>query len=366
MVARVNRNTMANKMLTKYFESAKKRKYIIPEDTITREIDDIFSSWATGFREVLLVVVIARLLDSNYKASEEFYSCSPRALYEGPIRKVLLQYNVPHGLSGPLNVAKATKGINTEWASQRRPKGIASKTVEIINLIERLNNKELKNLAIYICSKFLDEATRVEELKIEKDPKANLCWLMFACKSLIENTPDRGNTPQKIVGYLLEVFHEIAESNISVNGHKDAASTTNTSSKKPGDIVEIYSDGEILNVYEITVKPFNNQRIEESYSSISSYFKEKDTYFSNVIVICRSQDCKDFFGKDAGERFYLGLKEYKSITYHFINIDDWVSMELMRLGEKGRKLFYIRLNDYISETNTSENVKIIWNSLNKK
>jgi len=58
---------------------------------------------------------------------------------------------------------------------------------------------------------------------------------------------------------------------IKVTGYKDRASTTSTTSKKPGDLNEETREGLILKVYEVTVKPFDQQRIIESFEALKAY-----------------------------------------------------------------------------------------------
>ena len=74
----------------------------------------IFTDDAQG-----LVVIIGMRLDRSFKASTGLYDCNPRAIYEGPIKEFLIEKEIPHRKSGPLNVAKATVGLDMTWAAQR-------------------------------------------------------------------------------------------------------------------------------------------------------------------------------------------------------------------------------------------------------
>jgi hypothetical protein len=53
---------------------------------IADELDVLFATTVWGFRELVLTVAIARILDPEYSPSTGLYACHPRALYEGPIR----------------------------------------------------------------------------------------------------------------------------------------------------------------------------------------------------------------------------------------------------------------------------------------
>lgn len=77
----IERNARVVALMEASFERASRGEY---GSEWGDDLEEIFSTTVWGFREILLVIVIARLLDRNYKASEAFYSCKPRALYEGP------------------------------------------------------------------------------------------------------------------------------------------------------------------------------------------------------------------------------------------------------------------------------------------
>jgi hypothetical protein len=71
-----------------FFECAEQGAYT-PLDPETHSLlNKIFASNDWGFREILLLVVIARLLHPDYKASVDFYGCNPRPLFEEPIRSM--------------------------------------------------------------------------------------------------------------------------------------------------------------------------------------------------------------------------------------------------------------------------------------
>ncbi len=59
-------------------------------------------------------------------------------------------------------------------------------------------------------------------------------------------------------GSLLEKFHAENGNAVQITGQKDSVSATNTTSKKPGDIMEEFSNGS-KRIYEITVKPFSEE-----------------------------------------------------------------------------------------------------------
>lgn len=359
------RNQKIEELLTDYFKEASRKSFTFKDENVKELLDAIFECNSWGFREILLVIAIGRTLDNSFKASTGFYDCNPRAIYEGPIRAKLLENGIPHRKSGPLNVAKATVGINKQWATQRRPADVAMKVVGVVGKLEKYDTKELKDFTIYIISKFLDEATRVEDLNIEIDPQADPFYLADLCYSLIDEVPDLGNTPQRIVGELMKHKYQQLNPDLIVEGFKDRASVTNTTSKKPGDITLERENGTILRIFEVTVKPFNKQRVMESYESVRDHDKRAGIQTREVFVICREKDVPqdELDELKTRQKYYFGRLVYRDLTYIYIDIYEWIISILMELTTVSRIEFYKSLNQYISNPSTSEKVKRLWGKI---
>lgn len=353
-----DRNQKVQHLLSQYFsENSNSQK--LPEN-IEHDIEEVFSTTAWGFREILLVIVIAKTLDADYQPSSAFYKCNPRALYEGPIRTELLKLRIPHKKSGPLNVAKAAVGINSQWAAQRRPAAVAEKVVELVNYIEKSDTAVLEVFGKYLGNRFLKEASRVELLSIETDPESDPKFLFELVKDMIIEVPDGGNSPQKITGLLLHAYHEDLQTGLKVTGYEDSASVTSTTSKKPGDIMEELLDGTLAKIYEVTVKPFGSSRVEESFDAISQFTNNTGTKVEEVIVICRKEDTHPDLTDEVNNSLYFGKLEYQNITYHFVDIFDWIMSQIIRMSVDARVSFYLKLQEYITNPNTSEKVKLFW------
>ena len=108
MSATDERNERVRKILESLYKRAIATGVKIDESAYKDSLDKLFSTTAWGFREILLVVIIGMRLDRSFKASTGLYDCNPRAIYEGPIKEFLIEKEIPHRKSGPLNVAKAT------------------------------------------------------------------------------------------------------------------------------------------------------------------------------------------------------------------------------------------------------------------
>lgn len=329
------------------------------------ELEPLFSTTIRGPREILLTVVVARLLDDGYQASVDFYACHPRPLFEGPIRSSLSQHGIPHGKSGPLNYAKGSQMIDEGWATRRRPRGAAEQVVRLVREVEGMSRVELEGFATVLCARLLREGSRVAGLSVETRPEGDPAQLYGFCERLMRDVPDAGNTPQRIVGLLLNSYHVELQTGLVVTGHEDRASVTSTTSKKPGDINEELPDGTIVHVYEVTLKPFDQARVAESYMTVRGYDSAAGTSTSEVVVVCREEDAHP----DATEKHipvgYLGKVDHEDITYHFVEIYGWVMSELVRMPFDARLAFYESLNEYITHPNTAEAVKRAWRELHE-
>lgn len=360
------RNERVSSILASIYDSANNPDYIVDDSQYKNSLNRLFETTAWGFREILLVVVVGMQLDNNYRASTGLYDCNPRAIYEGPIKEFLIAKEIPHRKSGPLNVAKATVGLDSTWAAQRRPAEVAAEVVNIIGFMEA-NNTEIAersyNMGVSLIRKLLEQTRHLEALAVEIDPSSDPEYLYYLCCELITKTPDAGNTPQKISAFLLRNYHRFMFTGIDVTGAEDRASVTSTTSKKPGDVNEEKA-GRIYKVYEVTVKPFDLARIRDSYDCISIYNAAHDSDISEIIVICRPEDCPEGMHK-SGLHGFLGSYGYQEAIYYFWDIYEWIANTLQRMTCESRIGFYLELNSYISEINTAENVKVLWKQLHQ-
>lgn len=237
--------------------------------------------------------------------------------------------------------------------------------IEIVEYLETspLSKIRVHNVGVSLIRRFLSHSTYVESLEFEPTPTSDPEFLYRFCYRLITEVPDSGNTPQKIAAFLFESYHEAFSTGITVSGTEDSAFVTSTTGKKAGDICEDAKNGEILKVYEITVKPFLFERIQQSYDSIQVYNAEKERKIDEIIVICRKKDCPKNI-KLSGLHGFLGHYIYRDVIYYFWDIFEWIANTLQRMPQRGRLRFYLKLHSYVCDTNTSEKVKLKWRELN--
>ena len=362
------RNSKVRCILDSLFDQAKNDTVIIDESPFSASMEKLFSTSAWGFREILLVVIVGMKLDSSFRASTGLYDCNPRAIYEGPIKEFLIEKNIPHRKSGPLNVAKATVGLDMTWAAQRRPSDVAEEVVKLVKYIEGAKGKKnsrIDSVGISLLRKLIAHTRSLQDLSVEIEPSSDPDFLYRLCHELIVKTPDVGNTPQRIAAYLLKNHHKSMNTGIVVTGGDDRASVTSTTSKKPGDVNEESADGTIYKVYEFTVKHFDLARIRDSFDCVSIYNGENDADIHEIIVICRKEDCPVDM-HSSGMHGYLGYYEYQDVIYRYWDIFEWIANILQMMIPEGRQGFYKELNDYIADINTSSHVKRLWKELHNK
>lgn len=361
------RNERVHKILESLYKRSIDADVKIDESAYKYSLDKLFSTTAWGFREILLVVIIGMRLDRSFKASTGLYDCNPRAIYEGPIKEFLIEKEIPHRKSGPLNVAKATVGLDMTWAAQRRPSDVAEEVVNLVNFMETDNSEaetRVNNVGTSLLRRLIAYSNSIEALAVTIDPTSDPEFLYRLCFELITKTPDAGNTPQKIAAYLLKNYHTSLHTGVVVTGEDDRASVTSTTSKKPGDINEETPEGVIRKVYEITVKHFDLARIRDSYDCVSIYNDANGADIHEIIVICRKEDCPPDI-KLSGLHGYLGHYAYQDMIYYYWDIYEWIANTLQRMTNEGRIGFYLNLNSYIDDINTSESVKKLWKKLHE-
>ncbi len=361
----IDRNNKITAYLQKLYESALNPDYNTEKDEYFDLLTDIFESKTTSFREIVLISLVERKLDAKFRANTGFYKQKPRGIYDnGPIKYFLIEKGFPHTKAAALNIAKAAN-INDEWSKNRADKENAKKVVKLVKLIDKRSSKFRDDLGIDLLRKYINKAASVNQLTVIIEPSDDPVYLANICKTMIDSAPDSGNTPQRIIGYLLLSYHAAMNSGIIVSGTEDSASTTSTTSNKPGDINEELSDGTIK-VYEITVKKFDLDRIIDSYDCISKYNNNFHSNIKEVIVICRKEDCPSDISRASSSGSVLGFYIYQDVIYYYLDIYEWISQILVHMTSLARKSFYSKLNDYINSTNTHENVKHVWNALHPK
>lgn len=344
------RNEQVHQLLVSYLKKADAHPSF-REPFEESDVEVLFSTSIWGHREIVLTILMARLINPKFKASVDFYACNPRSIFEKPIRKALREFGIPHRKSGPLNVAKNIKKINKDWATDKNGGDVALSVVNIVNAIEKVPATGLRDFTQSFISRYKQEAKRVKDMELNLPPQENPLFLSKLCSDLIDNVPDGGASAQMIVGLLMESVGRDRGSKVEVLGYEDSVSTTNTTSKKPGDIIEQLGVGKEL-VYEITTKEFTDDRLLESYESVADYGAD----IKDVFVVCRPQDVPESL--EISQSYIMASTQYRELSYYFVDIYQYIQSALLFVTASARQGFYESLVSYVNKMDTSEKVKL--------
>lgn len=349
------RNAKIHSLLADLIKEAKGRKEIThPSPFVKEEVEALFASHIWGHREITLTIILARMLDPKFKASEDFYASNPRSIYEHPIRELLRKHGIPHKKSGPLNVAKNSQRIDETWAHNKRGDGMALVVAKLVKKIEAASPAVLRKFALAYVQRYLLEAIKVAKLKHKVRSVEDPLYLYQLAHDMIVNVPDGGTTAQLIAGVLIENFNASHGNAVKTGGHTDSVSATNTTSGKPGDITEELK-GSATRIYEITTKAFSIDRMIESYEAIKAW--DKEGKITEALVICRKEDVPAEATKLTSNPYLIGMTKYQDIIYYFVDVFAWTQERLLFMPATGRAKFYSDLAAHVNQLNTSEKVK---------
>ena len=372
MTASADRNAQVQELFKQWLtEAASKNSTSLPADS-TLDLDVLFEVSQGSFRDLLATIVTARAIDSGYQASSALYSCKPRAIFELGIRPVLEANGIPCTQSGPLNVAKATVGIDRSWAGQRRPEKAASAVLRLVSLLEAGDSSVAYEVGIEVARRYLELAAEIKQLESSFGASANASTLSLMAAQMIDAEPDSGNTPQRFCSIALMVRFPEAE----VYGQTDSAFTTNTTSRKPGDIGLIDRSGEIASVYEVTVKKFGAQRISECSQAIRAFNQLGDNRYPDFVsggtaepltlvkVLCRKSDVPESVSiSEFGAGGWIASAVDGEITYDFIDLFQWLSSQIFEMDQSAREQYFSLVQEYVNSPKTSKKVKQVFREM---
>lgn len=328
-------------------------------DDLSGDLDAVFESSSLGFRELLATVVYGKLLDHTYDPSSGLYACNPRSLYEIDMRPVLVARGVPCGQSGPLNIAKATRSLDSQWAAQRRPKAHAEAVLRLVGESMNFEPAKLRVFAAELGRRFSADALAVALSQNDLAPVDSAVRLAAVAKELIERYPLKGESPQRVCGIALET--EFRQDALTVvHGVTDSASTTNTTSGKLGDL-SVERHGETISIYEVTVKPFSEQRISEALQSIAAHFDGDPPAGLVVQVLCRAQDVPSSC-VPSGLGGYLGEHVTAGVVFEFLDIYEWLAIKIASWRLEDRNYFFEQVQAFLNSPRVPIKVRNWWGS----
>jgi len=311
--------------------------------------------FSKGFAGIVLTAIVGRLLDSSYTPSRNFYSANPRPLFEKGIYPILgVRHGAPMGKSDPVNVAKAADELSETWADRRRPRDAALAAVELTQYVDAAPEQALQSLLRAMVWTYLSLA-KLYTAHVRMPREARDLELDFSLLSgLIREAPAGGATAQAVVGSLLRAQHELFSACGMLEGIGESVYATNTTAKKAGDFAE--NLGPQLHVYEVTTKPVDQQRLDESAAAVSDYCQRLSTppVELEVTFLC-DPSLFTAGGPERATSVVCG-----GVRFEVVDMGVWIAMMMERVGPLGRTRVVGLVRDYVAESSTQLAVKSAW------
>lgn len=323
MSAASSRNARVASYLTKNLDAASTYA-LTPADRCNfaselSVLEELIPIKAAGFRGIIITAIAGMHIDIEFRASEDFYACNPRSIFEQGLHGVLQDYKIPCGKSDPLNVAKNINSIDTGWAKGKRPESAALAAVRYLGFLENSivrNRAYYEKLVLLFFVQLSDYAKSLANLNVPLalDLRELAVDQADRLASFVVDCPEGGTIPQFIVGNLLKLLRGCDSQYASVEGVDESVFGTNTTSKKPADLWEVMVGGELGQLYEVTVKSIDMKRLNDCVDAIQKL------HISNreVIFLCRlDHDVSDL--PISGHSL-----KYKGIGFQFIDIKEYI------------------------------------------
>jgi hypothetical protein len=305
-----------------------------------------------GFRGVVLTSIVGKAINPQFKPLENFYDCSPRAIFEHGIFYALQEAKIPCGKSDPLNVAKNIQKLDYDWAKGRRPESAAKAAVDYLKLLESADEERYEELLLLYFHQLHLYGQHVNSQNVVINQEAQLVPLQRAeqIASFVLDCPEGGTIPQFIVGHLINFLRENDTGISQVVGFDESVFGTNTTSKKPSDVWEIKSDNQLGALYEITVKTIDYKRLDDCVDSLGKL----GIGGKAVTFICNlPQDISTL----ELEHNYLA---YRGVGFQFIDIRQFISVGYCLLSDNQQDSLMGTLQEFVFEPNRSLKTKKYW------
>jgi len=319
---------------------------------LKKTVTDLIFVKPAGFRGVVITAIAGKFINSDYDPINDFYGCSPRAIFEKAIYYSLQENGIPCGLSDPLNVAKNTSVLDEHWATGKRPESAAFAAIKFLEYIGS-NTTDRDKAIRFFFFKLIEFANAIKAIKIDIPENAGISQQQTASKLVQFSTqcPESGTIPQMIASLLLNKLYE--NSTIEVMGGEESVFGTNTTSKKPGDIW-LEKDSSPINIYEITVKKVDYKRLDDCVSSLSHH----QMLGVPVTFICRvPQDINELEGI---KNFSY---ERQGKAFGFVDITAFTHVVCSQLTEEQLQAILTRMGTFVSDINRPINTKKYWQQL---
>jgi hypothetical protein len=307
-----------------------------------------------GFRGITLTAIMGKMIREDINTGTEFDSINPRGVFEQGIRPVLKKYRVPTGASPPLNVAKNVQVLDEKWAEGRKPEDAALAAVDYIRRINRhWGDPALRDdLIMMFLQRLVAYAEEVGSHDVELPPLNAVppVTLGFRLANFSIAFPEGGSVPQFVVGSLLAAGRSSDGDYLPLGGVEASVFGTNSTSSKPADLWETLTDTSLGNLYEVTCKSVDEDRLNAAVDS----FGRLGLPNTVITFVCRMP-------RDAAS---LNLEEsaivFRGVTFQFVDITALIVLLFVLLNSAKQKAVLERIAEFVADPSRQVKTKQGW------
>lgn len=173
--------------------------------------------------------------------------------------------------------------------------------------------------------------------------------------NFVSTAVEGGTIPQFFIGILLEAIY-LYDERVIVEGTRESVSGTNTTSKKPGDLVLI-RDGKPFSVLEVTLKKIDSKRLSDSYDVLNVL----DHLNIPITFICRiPEDTQSLEGISYNLNESSGFIKNPH-NFNFIDMQSFICSQIALLDALQLNYLLSNLRDFINAYDRPINIRNIWN-----
>ena len=350
------RNEFVAGQLTRYLERALAGEGPVPDRYLSERkvLERLIPIRTDGFRGITLTAIMGKLVRGDIHTGNEFHTIKPRSVFEQGIFPVLRKFRIPTGRSAPLNVAKNVQVLDEKWAEGRDPEDAAMAAVEYIRRINsHWGDEALRDdLIMMFVQRLVQYGNEVASFDVSLAPLEGLSPVTLGKRlaKFVEEFPEGGAVPQLVVGTLLNSTRASDPDFHGVEGVDASVFGTNTTSNKPADLWERLASGGLGNLYEVTCKKVDNDRLDAAVES----FAKLEIPNALITFVCRIPADIQSLSLEEGAMVHRGM------TFQFLDIRGLIANLFVLLTPHKRVLVMQAIADFVGDPSRQIKTKRGW------
>lgn len=350
------RNSFVAAKLTEFFERVKAGEGPAADryPSERKVLERLIPVQTDGFRGITLTAIMGKFVREDINTGTEFDSINPRGIFERAILPVLKNYRVPTGASAPLNVAKNIQVLDEKWAEGRKPEGAAMAAVDYVRRVNRHWSDPAfrDDLVMMFVQRLLSYAEEVGSHDIDMPPLEGVPPVSLA-QSLARFAlafPEGGAIPQFVVGALLAATRSTDTDYLPLRGVEASVFGTNSTSSKPADLWEVLADERLANLYEVTCKAVDADRLSAAVDS----FAKLGLPNTPITFVCRMPNDVATLSLDNGTIVHRG------VTFQFVDLTAFIVVIVVALTAEKRMSALARIAAFVADPTRKVKTKQAW------